>query len=146
MASARSLANLKSFKKGQSGNINGRPKKKPDEPTRKDWQEFALESPGVDKNGAALPCRNDTVMRTHYMIAIDRRRKDCMKAIEVWYYRVYGKVPDKVHVSGKVDTGENPLTSFLSDLATKAREDVKRANAKAAEEEEEEDEATPHRK
>jgi hypothetical protein len=143
MASARSYSNLKPFPTGKSGNRGGRPKKAPDEPTRKDWQEFALESAGADKNGKAIPSRNDIVMRTHFLIATDRRRKDVMKAIAIWYERVYGRAPETIKVKGKIDTGDNPLTSFLMDLVEKARVDIEKHEAEEEDEEAEEEEAPP---
>ena len=132
MPSSSSLSNLRKFKRGRSGNPKGRPKKAPAEPTLKDWQAFALESLGVDKNGKALPCRNDVVMKKLFLCATDLRRKDVVRAIIVWLERVYGKVPEHVNLNGDVETGENPIAEYLLELiaerkVAKARKDAGQA-------------------
>jgi len=136
MPSSTSLSNLRKFKRGRSGNPKGRPKKEEGDglPTLKDWQAFALESLGADKNGKALPCRNDVVMKKLFLCATDLRRKDVVRAIIVWLERVYGKVPEHVNLNGDVETGENPIAEYLLELiaerkVAKARKDAGQAEA-----------------
>jgi hypothetical protein len=131
MPSARSIANLKPWPRGRSGNKAGRPKQAG--PTMRDWQEFALEYPtgeAVGKEGSPLPTRDDTVMRTLYLIAIDRKHRDCVRAIIVWLERTRGKTPDRIDVGGKinVENEENPITTALEQAVAK----LKRQEAAAA--------------
>jgi hypothetical protein len=93
-----SLANLAPpFKKGKSGNPKGTPKK---DIKREDWQEFALESAGPDRNGTPLPSRERMVMLAIFKCAVDTRRKDCTTAQKTFLERVQGRSPDIVHLSG----------------------------------------------
>ena len=116
MPTPRSLSNLKPWPTGKSGNKSGRPKQPG--PSLKDWQEFAREHPtgeATDKDGNPLPTRDDTVMKNLYLIAIDRKHRDCVRAIIVWLERTRGKTPDKIDVGGKinVENEENPITTAL---------------------------------
>jgi len=135
LPSPRSLANLRPWKKGQSGNPAGRAKKTG--PDLKDWVDFARESADgkLDKDGCVTYTRDDAVMRALYMICINTRHRDCVPAIRVWLDRVRGKVPDKHEIGGKGDFAdeENPLTTVLEGLLVKARQqetDKKRAKGK----------------
>ena len=102
MPSPRSIANLKPWPRGRSGNKSGNP----------------------------LPTRDDTVMRTLYLIAIDRKHRDCVRAIIVWLERTRGKTPDRIDVGGKinVENEENPITTALEQAVAK----LKRHEAAAA--------------
>jgi hypothetical protein len=130
-----SLKNLRPFKAGKSGNPSGRAKEadKP-MPTLRDWQEFALESAGVDKNGKVLPSRDSLVMRALFLVATDRRRKDITKGISIWLDRTRGRVPDKIEHSGEIDTGNDPIAEYLAKLVVeqKKRESDEKAKQKAA--------------
>ena len=124
MPTPRSIANLKPWPRGKSGNKSGRPKQTG--PTLKDWHDFASEHPTgetLDKDGNPLPTRDGTVMRTLYLIAIDRKHRDCVRAIIVWLERTRGKTPDRIDVGGKinVENEENPVTTALEQAIAKMK-------------------------
>ncbi len=125
----RSLANLRPpYKKGESGNLRGRKKQ---DISRVDWQEFAAESAGVDKNGAQLPSREIMVMRATFKCATDTRRKDCTAAQRIFYERVQGRVPEHVAVAIASSAGANPIETLLNGMIAR-----KASEQKAAEEQE----------
>jgi len=130
--SPKSLANLKKFTKGVSGNAKGRPKKTG--PTLKDWQEFALE-PHDPKNPGG-PTRDDKVMTALYDITQDKDGKVAIRGIEEWQNRVRGKSPDTVNLKGKLDLAaqENPITTALEGAVAATKKKLEKEASQKTEE------------
>jgi hypothetical protein len=91
--------NLKSWKKGQSGNPNGRPKKLPH------LEELLADILGEDKEGITAA---EAILRALRAKAT----KGDIRAAEVLLERAYGKAKQGIELSG---TNEGPIQIIIND-------------------------------
>ena len=91
--------NLKPFKKGQSGNPNGRPKKLPH------LEELLADILGEDKEGITAA---EAILRALRAKAT----KGDIRAAEVLLERAYGKAKQGIELSG---TNEGPIQIIIND-------------------------------
>jgi len=94
--SSNPIPNNKPFKKGQSGNPSGRPKKLPELDV---LLTEILGSPDDEKSGA------HAILKA----MLDKAKRGDVKAADLLLNRAYGKVADKLNIQGNISVSDRPI-------------------------------------